>query len=170
MAHLAVGVLNPKSKRCLIKVERAGKARSKRPHRSYQASAYLTAAEYAALERAAAVRQRTVASLIWAIVLGFLDQEKAAGGLAPSPDARNYAIRAPAALLRGSHGEGDPTAAGARWLAKGGAGAKGRYGTPCTQTPMGEGSTLDCEGIGQRIGRCWQPAKVGQSETRESGA
>ena len=84
MAHLAVGVLNPKSKRRLIKGERAGKARSKRPHRSYRASTYLTVAECAALERAAAAKQRTVAGLVRAIVLGSLGQEKAGGGPAPN--------------------------------------------------------------------------------------
>lgn len=67
-----------------VKVERAGKARPKRPHHRYRASTYLTAAEYAALERAAAAQQRTVAGLVRAIVLGFLGQEKATDGPAPS--------------------------------------------------------------------------------------
>ena len=84
MAHLAVGVLNPKSKRYLIKAERTGKARNKRPHRNYQTSTYLTATEYAALERSATAQRKTVAGLVRAIVLGFLCQEKARRGLAPS--------------------------------------------------------------------------------------
>ena len=110
MAHLAVGVLNPKSKRYLIKVKRTGKARSKWPHRSYRASTYLTATEFTALERAAGAQQRTVAGLVRAIVLGFLDQEKAADAPAPTTDAAT----GPEALLRGCRGAGDPTAAGPR--------------------------------------------------------
>ena len=81
-----------------VKVERAGRARSKRPHRSCRASTYLTAAEYAALEQAASAQQRTVAGLVRAIVLGFLGQEKAGGSLAPSLRHRQRA-RSPSLWL-----------------------------------------------------------------------
>ena len=68
----------------VVKVERATTTRHQRPHRRYRASTYLTVAEYAAFERAAAAQQRTVAGLVRAIVFGFLGQEKAAGAPAPS--------------------------------------------------------------------------------------
>ena len=158
MVHLAVGVLNPKSKRYLVKVKRAGKARPKRPHRNYQTSTYLTAAEYAALERAAAAQQRTVAGLVRAIVLGFLGQEKAAVGPQRPPGE-------PAALLRSSNDAGDPTTARPRWLATGGPGAKGCCGTPCTQIPKGGGPALDSEGIGQGIGGLEDAAGKATQET-----
>ena len=67
----------------VVKVERASKTRRQRPHRRYRASTYLTVAEYAALERAVAAQQRTVAGLVRAIVLDFLGQEKGAGGPRP---------------------------------------------------------------------------------------